>query len=71
MAKTIAPLPVSFMVTGIIGFFVSVYMVYPIWRSIGFAFALVFALMFAAAVLSMTFAPLETYPTPKGLRSKK
>lgn len=65
MAKTFAPLPASFMVTAVIGFFVSVYMVLPRWRSWGFAFALLFVLMFIAALLSMTFAPLSTYPRPK------
>lgn len=52
------PLPASFMMTAILGFFISVYYVYPQSLRFGFTFMLVFLLMFIAALVSMTKAPL-------------
>lgn len=62
MAKiTYAPLPGSFMVLSMLGFIISlVYMNSgKIDKSFGFSFAFVFALMFIAAILSMTYGPVE------------
>jgi hypothetical protein len=52
------PLKGSFMLFSILGFFVSVIWVYDKFsRSWGFAFALLFTLMFVASLISMTYAP--------------
>ena len=53
-----APLPSSFMLTAILGFLISVIMVFPSYPQWGFAFAIVFVLMFAASMISMTHAPI-------------
>ncbi len=55
----VAPLKSSFMVISIIGFFVSILMVWPASPSFGLAFAIVFAVMFIASLISMTYAPIE------------
>lgn len=55
----IAPLPGSFMVTSIVGFFISVIMVSPDYPSWGAAFALVFILMFIASMVSMTYSDIS------------
>tara|TARA_B100000315_G_scaffold119189_1_gene109223 strand:+ start:2230 stop:2415 length:186 start_codon:yes stop_codon:yes gene_type:complete len=57
----IAPLKSSFMIISIIGFLLSIYLVSNIWPQMGFAFAVVFVLMFIASLISMTYAPLEDY----------
>lgn len=51
---TKAPLSPHFMLTSIIGFFISVLTVYPRWPDFGFTFALFFMLMFIASIISMT-----------------
>lgn len=51
-----APLSGGFMITSIIGFLVSVIIVYKYSPSFGFAFATIFVLMFIASILSMTYA---------------
>ncbi|MAG60680.1 hypothetical protein CL619_02730 [archaeon] len=53
------PLSASFMVTAILGFVISVYWVYPQSTKFGFAFGLVFVLMFIASLISMTKAPVQ------------
>ena len=53
-----APLSSSFMLTAIIGFLISVIMIFPKNQQWGFAFATVFVLMFAASMISMTHAPI-------------
>ena len=53
------PLSASFMVTAILGFFISVYWVYPQSEKFGFTFSLVFVLMFIASLISMTKAPVR------------
>lgn len=58
MGKTpIVPLKSSFMVTSIIGFFVSVYYVMSLSKTWGFTFAVFFGMMFIASIISMTYAP--------------
>jgi hypothetical protein len=52
------PLKGSFMVSAILGFFISLYYVYPQSVSYGFAFMVVFAAMFVASLISMTKAPI-------------
>jgi len=51
------PLKGSFMVTAILGFFISLYYVFPQSANYGFTFMLVFTLMFIASMVSMTKAP--------------
>ena len=52
------PLKSSFMATAILGFFISAYWVYPQSFNFGLAFMIIFALMFIAAMISITKAPL-------------
>ncbi|MFP4424322.1 MAG: hypothetical protein ACLFP2_03750 [Candidatus Woesearchaeota archaeon] len=56
----IAPLKGSFMIMSIIGLVISFNVIntYPSW---GFAFMIVFTLMFIASLISMTYAPIEAY----------
>lgn len=56
----IAPLPGSFMITSIVGFFISIFLVYPKSPTWGFAFILIFILMFIASVISMTYADVDS-----------
>ncbi len=56
MAIDIAPLPSSFMVTSMIGYLASVLLVYKYSPTWGFAFSLVFIMMFIASVISMTYS---------------
>lgn len=53
----IVPLSAGFMITSIVGFIVSVIFIYPRTSRWGFAFTLFFALMFIAAMVSLTYAP--------------
>jgi len=59
MAKKVPVVPFkgSFMLTSIIGFFVSVYYVMSLSKTWGFTFAIFFATMFIASLISMTYAP--------------
>jgi len=52
-----APLKGSFLVTSILGFFLSYYYVYPVSNKFGFACMLIFVIMFIASLVSMTKAP--------------
>ena len=61
----VAPLSSGFMVASIVGFLVSVMLVYKSSQKFGFAFALVFALMFIASIISMTYAPVAEYRPKK------
>ncbi|MFH0979129.1 MAG: hypothetical protein V1837_07580 [Candidatus Woesearchaeota archaeon] len=54
----IAPLKGSFMIASMLGFFISAIWVYEINPKFGFAFSLVFTLMFVASLISMTYAPV-------------
>ena len=53
------PLKGSFMVTAVLGFLLSVYYVYPVSVNLGIACMAVFALMFLAAIVSMTVMPVR------------
>ena len=59
MRFKVAPLPGTFMITSIVGFLVSAIWVLPRTPSYGFAFCLVFALMFIASIISMTYADVD------------
>ena len=52
------PLKGSFMATAMLGFFISAYYVYPNNFNYGLTFMLIFVLMFIAAIISMTKAPV-------------
>ena len=52
------PLKGSFMITAILGLFISIYWVYPQNIQYGFAFIIVFVAMFIASLISMTKAPV-------------
>jgi hypothetical protein len=58
MLYKIAPLSASFMLTSILGVFLSV-VVSNHYPSLGFSFFLIFVLMFIASIVSMTLAPLD------------
>ncbi|MBU0980638.1 MAG: hypothetical protein KJ709_07550 [Nanoarchaeota archaeon] len=55
----VAPLSGTFMIASMIGFFISTLIVYPRWPSMGFAFIILFAVMFIASMISMTYGPVE------------
>ena len=55
----IVPLKGSFMVTAILGFFLSYYYVYSVSMKFGIACMLIFVLMFIASIVSMTKAPVH------------
>lgn len=61
MAIKYAPLPGSFMVLSMLGFIISLVYVNSgrLDKSFGVSFALVFAMMFIASILSMTYGPVE------------
>ena len=52
------PLKGSFMVTAILGFLLSYYYIYPVSLDFGLASMIIFTLMFIAALVSMSKAPL-------------
>lgn len=52
------PVKGSFMVFSIVGFLVSLYLIYPKSVNYGTAFILVFIAMFIASIISMTHAPI-------------
>ncbi len=52
------PVKGSFMVLSIVGFLVSLYLVYPMSTNYGTAFILVFIAMFIASIISMTHVPI-------------
>ena len=54
-----APLPASFMLTAIIGFFVSALWVFPQSLNWGITFLIFFTIMFIASVISMAKAPAQ------------
>ena len=74
-----AHLSAGFMLTSIVGFFVSVFLVWKMSISWGFTFALFFAIMFVSSIISMTKAEftdkemqqeLAIHETPKSYRYK-
>ena len=58
------PANAGFLVMSIIGFLVSGYLIFPLYIQFGFAFMVVFALMFIASVISMVKASI---PEGEGL----
>jgi formate hydrogenlyase subunit 3/multisubunit Na+/H+ antiporter MnhD subunit len=69
----VAPLSGGFMITSIIGFLISVIYVYPQSTTWGFTFGIFFALMFIAAMISMTYGPeaAQLYVGAKKTAGKK
>ncbi|HII16708.1 TPA: hypothetical protein HA361_02220 [Candidatus Woesearchaeota archaeon] len=60
----LVPLSGGFMLTSIVGFLISAVFIYgneaiPKSKAWGFTFALFFAAMFVAALISMTYAPAD------------
>ena len=53
------PLTSTFMLASMLGFILSVFVVWPLSLSWGFAFAFLFALFFIASVYNFTHAPDE------------
>ncbi|MFH1682345.1 MAG: hypothetical protein ABIA37_00970 [Candidatus Woesearchaeota archaeon] len=53
------PLKGSFMVTAILGILLSYYYVFPVSYNFGIACMIIFAVMFFAAIVSMTKAPIQ------------
>lgn len=65
MARKIAPLNASFMLTAILGFLISVVYVRKIDISWATAFAIVFLIMIIAALISMVNAPVQGQLMPR------
>lgn len=57
--RKIAPLSGGFMLASMLGFAISAIWVYPASKSFGIAFCIVFAAMFVASIISLTYAPAE------------
>jgi multisubunit Na+/H+ antiporter MnhE subunit len=55
----IAPLSRGFMITAILGFLISAIYIFPRSNPWGLAFSILFAVMFVAAMVSTTKAPVE------------
>ena len=53
------PIKGSFMALSIIGFLISIYLIYPKSVNYGVAFILVFIAMFIASIVSMTQNPIK------------
>ncbi len=66
--KKIAPLPGSFMLASMLGFAISVVWVYPQSKSFGISFMIVFAAMFVASLISLTYAPTEDLLRMEGIK---
>ena len=58
VVSKIAPLSGGFMLTSIVGFIISAVYLYPRSATWGFAFVLLFILMFVASLISMTYSPV-------------
>jgi multisubunit Na+/H+ antiporter MnhB subunit len=67
-----AHLSAGFMLTSIIGFFISVYFIMTLSMTWGFTFGLFFAIMFVASIISMTKAPYKDkeYQEELGIHEK-
>ena len=55
----VAPLSGAFMLTSIVGFLISAFYIMPNSMKWGFTLVLFFALMFVAAIISMTYSPSD------------
>ena len=62
MAIKIAPIKSSMMLVSILGFIISAMVIYDKWPAWGFAFVIVFVILFVASLISMTYAPIEELP---------
>jgi formate hydrogenlyase subunit 3/multisubunit Na+/H+ antiporter MnhD subunit len=71
MFYRVVPLSSGFMLTSIVGAMVSAIYVYPKSSSFGFAFFLFFVLMFIAALVSMTLAPIDAEFDVKKEKNRK
>ncbi len=76
MAKTtqmpnVAPLKSGFMLTSIVGFLISAIYMFPRTPSWGFTFAIFFAAMFVASMISMTYGPEEAMLHVGHIRERK
>ena len=59
--KIVPPLSKGYMASSILGFLVSAIYVFPNSKPWGLAFSITFAIMFASAIKSMTFADPDMY----------
>ena len=77
----VAPLSGGYMITSIVGFLVSIYLVEPTLakhfgptsaapKTWAFTLVLFFVLMFVASLISMTYAPTDWQVKTKGVKSK-
>jgi uncharacterized membrane protein len=66
--KRWAPLSTGFMLTSIVGFLISAFYIPKFSVSLAVAFALVFACMFIASIISMTRASPDTQLAAKPIR---
>lgn len=55
----VAPLSGGFMITAMLGFLISAIYIFPRSNPWGLAFSILFAIMFVAAMISTTYAPIE------------
>jgi hypothetical protein len=61
----------SFSIAAILGFFISIYFIYPISSNFGIASMFVFVLMFIATLVSMEKAPIKNGKTKNNTKKKK
>lgn len=61
MKYSVYPLSGTFMITSIIGFFISAFYIYNLSAAWGFTFCLFFVLMFIASIISLTHASIPEH----------
>ncbi len=61
MRYKVYPLSGTFMITAILGFFISVFYVYDLSAPWGFTFSLFFVLMFVASMIALTHASVPEH----------
>lgn len=71
MQRDIAPLSNGFFITGIIGFLVSVFYIYPRSPSWGFTLIILSAILFLSCIISMRHAPIEAQLAIDDKKKKK
>jgi hypothetical protein len=69
--KNVAPLKGGYMITSIVGFFISAVYVFPRSQTWGFTFVIFFTLMFVASMISMTYGPDEAMLHAGHVKEKK
>ena len=57
--SNVTPLSSSFMLTSMVGFLLSAFWIYGGDKTWGITFMLFFGIMFVAAIISMTYAPID------------